>query len=150
MPSSPAAECALLGAVLVDEETAWAENVGAIVAISDFFVPAHRAIWEAMLRLRTERTAVSVLTVADMLSRLGYIDAVDRLTASEGYTEGYLVGLLDDVWAATGCSAHARMVHEYAERRQMLEAGVKLIRDAQSGQKPPPSESWLSSYEGAM
>lgn len=149
MPQCAAAERLLLGAVLVNEEQVWAEQCGSIVDIEDFFVPEHRAIWTAMLRLRIERTPVTWLTVAHMLEQMDYLRYVDELTKHEGGTEPYLVGLTADCWAATGCSAHARMVADYAERRRLLEAGVAMIQDAVHARKPSLAIYERPEYAGA-
>lgn len=133
VPYSEAAERAVLGAVLIDEEVAWAEGVGSI-PIADFFVDVHRAIWEAMLRLRTERTAVSGVTVCDMLAKLVYIDACDRLVAPDRIEE-FVCDLYNETWASHGCSAHARMVMEYAERRRLISAGITQINAAMRGER---------------
>lgn len=131
VPQCAAAERLLLGAVLVNEEQVWSEQCATIVDIDDFFVPEHRAIWTAMLRLRIEHTPITMLTLPHMLEQMDYLRYVDELTKHDGGTEPYLVGILGECWAATGCSAHARMVADYAERRRLLEAGIALINDAQ-------------------
>lgn len=141
IPYSEAAERCLLGAVLLDEGVAWAEGVGS-VPIADFFVPLHRAVWEAMLRLRTEHTAIDGITVADMLAKLGYIDACDRLTAPD-HIEEFLSDLYFETWASHGCSAHARMVMEHAERRRMIDAGVSMVNAGMRG-NTRANRGWVS------
>ena len=137
LPSCEDAERALLGAVLLDEAQVWAEGCGS-VAIADFHYPLHRAIWEAMLRLRAEHTTIDGITLVDMLARLGYLEAVDKLCHPVA-TEAFFIGLWADTWASRGCSAHAKMITEYAERRRMIEAGITMVNAGMRGRDASPA-----------
>jgi hypothetical protein len=65
-------------------------------------------------------------SAAHALSEMGYIDRVDGLLAGISVEE-YLVTLQAETWAAAGCTAHARMVREYAERRNVVRPARREI-----------------------
>lgn len=138
MPTCIDAERALLGALLIDAERAFKEIAEDAPGLrtADFWVPQHRAIWAAMLRLRDESTFIDPITIVDMLKQMGFLETVDDLTAPWGGTEPYLVECFGDVWAVAGCSAHAGMVHRYAESRRMIQQGLTLVETGQTVRTP--------------
>lgn len=133
LPWSMSAERALLGALLVDADEGWREGVHETVSAHDFFYLPNRAVYVAMRALTKKRIAVTCPTVAYELAEQGVIDDLDADLAPE-YTEPYLVGLMAESFAATGCIAFARMVREYADRRRRIEQGTQMVREAYAGE----------------
>ena len=145
LPYSAAAEQALIACVLLDEQIAWDEGVAEIVSVDDFFLTEHRAIWRALLSLRglmpvTWTTTVTALTV------LGLIDEVDRAVGPP-WTEPYLVSITGEHWAATGCSAYARIIKDYSERRRLVQEAQAMVRDAYDQRKPINQRPASGGYE---
>ena len=126
VPSSPAAERALIGAALLGDDLA-ADGVRAAVQAADFFGPGHAAIWIAVERCWALARPVSYITVAATLAELGTIDEVDRMT---GGTEPYLVGCWRDAWSISGALQWATMIHKYAERRRIIQSASIAARAA--------------------
>jgi replicative DNA helicase len=117
---------------LLDFPTVAAESRHSAISAADFFIPAHSLIWQAIERVGAAGTPVGVVTVAHELAAMGEIDRLDALLRPDT-PEGYMVGLWADSWAATGASAWARMIHEYAERRRAIARGSAIVRDAHRG-----------------
>lgn len=134
-PASPAAERAFLGAAMLDYPTVAAESRHSAISAADFASPVHSLIWQAIERVGAAGMPVGVVTVAHELAAMGEIDRLDALLRPDT-PEGYMVGLWADSWAATGASAWARMIHDYAERRRAIERGAAIVRDAYNGHLP--------------
>lgn len=135
LPQSMSAERALLGALLVDADEGWDEGVHATVKAGDFFFPPHRAIYAAIRSLATKKTQVTCPTVTFELSEQGVIDDVDAGVKPD-YTEPYLVGLMAESFAATGCIAFARIVRDCADRRRRIEQGARMVAEGYQGNVP--------------
>lgn len=129
------AERQVIGAVLIDSERALGEiaSDASELRTGDFFVPQHRAIWSAIANLHAEGVAVTTITIVDMLRQMSFIEDVDRLTDYIGGTEPYLQQCFAETWAVAGCSAHASMVHRYAESRRMIKHGLQLVEQGVKG-----------------
>lgn len=80
--STPAAEIALMGSLLIDPDAI--EVVAAVVAPEDFASVRWREVFAAMLALRARGAAVDYVTVCDELAARGTLGSVKdhNLTAS--------------------------------------------------------------------
>ncbi len=78
LPHDTTAERALLGALMVDSSTL--DNVMSIVTSDDFFHPAHRAIFQAIVKLDRQDKAVTPRAVYAEMRRTGD----DRLLPQAG------------------------------------------------------------------
>jgi hypothetical protein len=106
-----AAEQALVGAALVDDGVLNA--VAPIVDSRDFYLPAHSAIWQAMVSAHAAGADVDSVTVAAELRAMG------RFDASGGAS--YLDACIDAVPPASHPEDHARRVAALARRRTVCE-----------------------------
>lgn len=112
------AERATLAAVLLDDRDqceTWG-RVSAIVSTRDFYSGAHAATFDAIARLIERGSPVDVVTLCAELR------GVDRLNTVGGAQA--IAALTDDLVTVAHCEDHARIVREYAIRRE----GVALAR----------------------
>ena len=74
IPQNVEAEEAVLGAILVNPETL--AKVSDSLLPQSFYKPAHRHIYEAMLQLFNNNDNIDIVSVSDVLSYSGKLDAV--------------------------------------------------------------------------
>lgn len=118
-PFSPEAEASVLGGMLIDGEAA----ARVVDAIDDsmFYREAHRRLFRAMARLFERGGVIDPITVAEELKKAGEME-------SSGGME-YLASLLDAVPTAANIEYHARIVHEKALLRRLIDAAQTIVRD---------------------
>src|SRR2546422_9476718 len=102
-PHNLDAEKSALGGVLI-KPSAYDELATALVA-DDFYLPAHREIFEAMAALDQRRQPIDAVSLADELKNRG---ALPRLEGGEAY----LVHIADAVPTAENIAHYARLVKE--------------------------------------
>ena len=115
-PHSGEAEESVLGAVLRSQ--AAADEVIEHLKEGDFYVPAYRMIFGAMVRLYDDNQPIDTLTVTDRLTRMGNLDKVGGI--------GTVARLWDKVPSAANAGYYTELVAEYAVRRRMLEATRRI------------------------
>ena len=115
-PHSAEAEESVLGAVLRSQ--AAADEVVGSLQEADFYVPAHRMIFGAMVRLYDDAQPIDTLTVADRLTRMGNLDKVGGVSR--------VAVLWDKVPSAANVGYYTEVVAEHAVRRRMLEATRRI------------------------
>ena len=69
MPQAPDVEKAVLGALMIDKD-AYLE-VCDLLRPESFYEPRNQMVYEAIQKLSMEKSPVDVLTVADMLGKMG-------------------------------------------------------------------------------
>ncbi|MCQ2427380.1 MAG: replicative DNA helicase [Clostridia bacterium] len=111
LPYSLQAEQALLGSLLIDPEQM--ENVMGSLKPDDFYIPDHKAIFSAMLRLHATSKGIDVVT---LISTLENEKVYDRAGA-----EGYLRTLIDNVPNALNLRDYMNIVLEKSIKRQLIE-----------------------------
>src|SRR5262245_5328013 len=122
LPQNRHAERAVLGAILLRNKTLL--EVQALVEPDDFYQPAHKLIFQAMVDLERLGRAIDPLTVADELSRR------EQLGKVEG-GESYLISLLDEVPSAENVAHHAQIVKEQATLRRLIGVCREIAAQAQ-------------------
>ena len=115
-PHSGEAEESVLGAVLRSQSAA--DEVIGRLKESDFYVPAYRMIFGAMVRLYDDNQPIDTLTVADRLTRMGNLDKVGGVSR--------VAVLWDKVPSAANVGYYTEVVAEHAVRRRMLEATRRI------------------------
>lgn len=103
-------ERSTLGSVFV-KPTLFADLAFSLRA-DDFFLPAHRAIWEAMGRVARRGLTVDPIIVAEEMKATGEHRRLE--------TEGYLLDLAGDVPTAERGSEYATLVGELAGSRRLI------------------------------
>ena len=128
-PFSQDAEMSVLGAMMMDE-TSLAKGVE-LLRVDDFYLPAHRTIFKAILQLFDEKKAVDLLTVKDYLERSGELDKVGGAS--------YLAGLVESVISPAMIERHAHIVIEKAIYRKVIETATRVL-EASYRQELPADE----------
>mgnify|MGYP001574125801 FL=1 len=113
MSTEKDAEMAVLGAVLLDNESFW--KIAGALTPADFGYPKHAVIFATMTRLMTRGERVDYLTLTDA----GLQDA------------GGLVDIGQSVVTSQGIVHHAALVKKAAQLRALAQVGVELTALAQ-------------------
>lgn len=134
MPQDPAAEQALLGAILIDN--ALIDEVGQRLKQSDFYRPAHGWIYDAMLRLKERGQPIDYLTVVDQLARtkqeLDGLRPFKRALQPDWEAIGieYLADVTERVPTSANGTWYATQVKTKAILREIIAAGKEVTSDA--------------------
>ena len=115
-PHNLEAEQAILGAILLDS-TAIHKTLE-IFNPEDFYRKNHEKIFNAMLELTDRDDIVDLLLLRDELERHKELDEVGG--------PAYLAALVDQVPTAANVEFHARIVHEKAIARNLLNASIEI------------------------
>lgn len=111
-PHSVEAEESVLGAMLLSEASI--SDVLERVRPDDFYKPAHRKIFDAVVSLFGRGEAIDTVTVAEELRRTGKLEEVGG--------KPHLFHLVNSVPAASNAFYYARIVEETALLRRLIEA----------------------------
>ncbi|HTO01578.1 MAG TPA: replicative DNA helicase, partial [Microthrixaceae bacterium] len=109
-PHSLDAEESLLGAMLLSEQAISA--AASIVNVDDFYRPAHRHIFDAILTLYSKGDGIDPVTVADELGQAGLLEAVGGPAT--------LISLQTRTPAITNAQHYAKIVEEKALLRRLI------------------------------
>jgi hypothetical protein len=115
-PHNLDAEEAALGAVLASGRLL--VEVAALLEEADFYRPAHRAIWRAMLRLADRDEPTDPVTVLGELGESGELADVGG--------GPFLHTLVEAVPTVANAAHYARLVAETSRRRRVIDLGVRL------------------------
>ena len=115
-PHNLEAEEAVLGAVLTAGRLL--AEVAGVLEEADFYRPAHRAIWRAMLRLTDRGEPTDPVTV------LGELDDSGELADVGGGP--FLHTLVEAVPTVAHAGHYAQLVADTARRRRVIDLGIRL------------------------
>jgi replicative DNA helicase len=115
-PHNLEAEEAVLGAVLAAGRLL--VEVAALLEEADFYRPAHRAIWRAMLRLADRDQPTDPVTVLGELADHGELADVGG--------GPFLHTLVEAVPTVANAGHYARLVADTARRRRVIDLGIRL------------------------
>lgn len=122
-PHSLEAERSVLGAVFIKPA---ALDDCDILHIDDFFLPAHREIFEAMRAVAKAGKPVDVLIVADELKAAGQLSRLDGGIA-------YLSDLANAVPTAENVGHYATIVRDAAVKRRLIAAASEILSTSYGG-----------------
>ena len=117
MPQAPEAEAAVLGAVLLDGADALTRVIDGLTADA-FHDPAHRLIYDSMLRLYHSHATTDPVTVIEDLALRGLTERVGGTSV--------VTALMDAVPSGAGIERHAAVVRDRYMRRQLYHAGASI------------------------
>lgn len=128
MPNHPESERSVLGAMLRSREAA-------LLAIEtlqpeDFYDPANREVYSAMLAMATSSRAIDLVTLDEELTRRGKLDSVGGAA--------YLIELSRSVPSAANIQAYIRIVDEKSTLRKLIAASEKILQDSYAGEEETP------------
>ncbi len=115
-PYNLEAEQAVLGAILLDNTAI--HKALEVFDPDDFYRKSHQKIFNAMLELIERGDAVDLLLLRDELERRRELDEIGG--------PAYLAALVDQVPTAANIEFHAKVVHEKAIARSLLNASIEI------------------------
>jgi replicative DNA helicase len=121
-PHNLDAERSTLGAMLLDPETI--HVLVGILEVDDFYRDAHQVIYRAIRDLYDQGKVVDAVTLSDELVRR---DQYRQIGGDE-----MLLEIASSIPHAANAEYHARIVHEKASTRRLIQAATEIIRDAYS------------------
>ena len=116
-PHNLEAERSVLGGLFIKPSAF--DEVATALQIDDFFLPAHREIFDAMLAIDKRQQPLDVIAVADELRVRGMIARLDG-------GEVYLLTLSNSVPTAENIGHYARLVKEKATLRRLIAACAEI------------------------
>ena len=127
-PYSEEAEKGVLGSILLDWERVMDLCVSAGLEGDAFYVPAHRQIWGACLKLHNDRKPVDLLTVTDELRDRGELDKVGGAV--------YVDKLVDSTPTAANAEYYIKIVNDKWLGRKLIETARDAEAAIYGGDKP--------------
>jgi len=139
LPHYLVAEKAVLGAILLDD----ASFVGAVekgLQVDHFFLPEHRAVFEAMIRLDEARQPIDAVTLTQDLHRNGKLESAGGAA--------YISQLPDGLPRVTNVQHYAQIVKDKALLRGLIHAAEAIQERAFEGREDvdeilDEAESWV-------
>ena len=119
-PHNLDAEVATLGALLLDPEAL--STVLRYLRADDFYRPAHRKIYEAILALFDRNEAVDLITLCDELGRAGELEACGGTAQISQLTSA--------VPTSANVEYYARIVQAMSMRRELQRIAAAIIADS--------------------
>jgi replicative DNA helicase len=122
VPHSVEAEESVLGSILVNPDSFHAVNT--IISTCDFYVQRYAWIYDAMSRLVARKITPDIATLPVELSQM------EKLSEIGGISK--LVDLVTSTPSSLNADGYARIIHEMAIRRRLIEAAQKVVRVSHS------------------
>lgn len=119
LPSNIDAERAILGAILLNDECY--HSIADLLLASDFYMPAHRAIYQAITSLANNNQRIDMITLQNQLEIQKEMDVAGGVI--------YLVGLQEDIPSVGLIEQHAQIVKGKATLRTLINSSVNIITD---------------------
>jgi replicative DNA helicase len=116
-PHNLDAERSALGGVLVKPSVV--DELVTGLQADDFFLPAHREIFDAILAIERRRQPIDIISLTDELKTRG---ALPRLEGAEGY----LITLANSVPTAENIEHYIRLVKEKATLRRLISTCAEI------------------------
>ncbi len=122
-PHNKEAEQAVLGCVLLDENAA--VYIMNELDVNDFYVDAHRKIFEAAQTLFQRNKPLDIVTIVPELEASGRMEAVGGIS--------YLGMITGDIPAVANYKHYVNIVKRTSLLRQLIEAGQKIMEQSFTG-----------------
>ena len=116
-PHNLESEQCVIGSIIMEEETM--VPVAEILDIEDFYIDAHKVIYESMLELNNERKPIDMVTVSNRLKEKGYLDQVGGVT--------YLTSITNMIPTTSNVKVYAEIVKKNSTLRKLIEASNDII-----------------------
>ncbi|QEN06117.1 replicative DNA helicase [Thiospirochaeta perfilievii] len=121
-PHNLEAEKASVGALLLNFSTEILDNVLEFVKPSDFYQNANRLVFQAIIDLSSNGSAVDLVTLVDYLTSKGELDKAGG--------PAYIASLTSSVPTAANVSYYAKIVAENSVRRNLISVAHNIISNA--------------------
>ncbi len=136
-PHNLQAEMAVLGAILFDNNAH--QRVTDILKPRDFYAPANTAIFEVLDKLIANGRVADGVTLREHFERDGKLSEIGGAR--------YLADLLDSAAFGPEIVDYARLVHDLALRRELIDIGAGMISSATKGDLEVPGEAQIQDAE---
>lgn len=123
IPHDSAAEKAVLGAIFIDPEVI--NEVSSVLEPADFYEHANRLVYSALLALYDESRSIDLVTLQEELKRRGQLEELGDMA--------YVSELLLATPTSFHAKDYARIVHQKAQLRNLINASQKIISSAIQG-----------------
>jgi replicative DNA helicase len=120
LPNSADAERAILGAIILDN--ALISQAIELLKPEDFYVPSHRRVFLAMIRLFERGSEINPILIAEELRREGEVEAVGGLTFISNLTYG--------LPHFANIAHYAKLVRDTSLLRQLVKVCNKVTSEA--------------------
>lgn len=115
-PMDKDAEMSVLGAVFLDQDSI--NTILGIISIDDFYIEAHRKIFQTLVNLTDNNKPCDFVTVNDELTRSGSIKEVGGIS--------YIIELTDYVPTSANVAFYCNIVKDRSMNRRMIAIGAEL------------------------
>lgn len=116
-PHNLESEQCVIGSIIMEEETM--VPVAEILDIEDFYIDAHKVIYESMLELNNERKPIDMVTVSNRLKEKGYLNQVGGVT--------YLTSITNMIPTTSNVKVYAEIVKKNSTLRKLIKASNDII-----------------------
>jgi replicative DNA helicase len=127
MPYDLEAERSILGAILLDDKAVYSAR--SVVTSDDFYLEAHRTIFEIMLQLALEQKPVDPILVRSRLEQKACLEKVGGVV--------YLASLTDGLPRGINVPHYAGVVKSRSTLRRMIQLSDELMTRAFSNEEEP-------------
>ena len=117
LPAHGQAERAVLGALLLNDE--YVSTIAEIIVPDDFYSPAHKIIYQAIVDLGQKNKRIDVVTLQDELTKRDQLDTIGGII--------YLITLQEDIPSVGLIEQHARIIKEKSVLRQLINSAATII-----------------------
>jgi replicative DNA helicase len=118
-PQNIEAEASLLSAILVDNSTF--DDAADVLGSKDFYRSAHQIIFQAIIELVEKKEPVDLVTLTNILRDKGQLEDVGGAI--------YLAQLIDEVPLAVNAGHYAKIIHDKATLRRLIEKGYAIVKN---------------------
>lgn len=136
-PHNLAAEMAVLGAILFDNNAH--QRVADFLKPGDFYATANSQIFEVLDRMIANGRVADGVTLREHFERDGHLTDIGGAR--------YLADLLDSAAFGPEIVDYARLVHDLALRRELIQIGSEIVQKAAKADLEEPGEHQLEAAE---
>lgn len=117
LPANIDAERAVLGALLLNDESV--STVSEIIIPDDFYSPAHKMIYQAIIDLTQKHKRIDIVTLQDELIKRDQLEAIGGIV--------YLLTLQEDIPSVGLILQHSTIIKEKSVLRQLIGSAATII-----------------------
>lgn len=136
-PYSIEAEQSVIGGLLVNNDT-W-DEVSLIINEHNFYLSAHKLIFQTIGKLLSNNTGADILTVSRMLQEMGKIEQIGGLA--------YLTELVKNTPSLSNINAYADIVKRDSQVRSLYTLGSAICKDVMQVTSSEKLENIISDTE---
>lgn len=122
LPANVQAERAVLGNLLLNDEPI--SQVIELLIPDDFYMPAHKHIFEGMKALVFDHKRVDLISLQDQLEKMGQLQAIGGVI--------YLLSLQEDISSLGMLMQHAQLIKDKAVLRALIGSATEIITNCYS------------------